>query len=132
MRRFIGKWVLEKCSGLPELLKQLGLDKKHFDSVESMKNIIEFSEVAEGQYKYFYENNIQDGEVVFYLGKDFQVGTPDNHVLKSTITIDKGVMKLEQSRDGIKIVTLRTIENGKMKTVVKFGDHECELLYKKV
>ncbi|VDN98930.1 unnamed protein product [Rodentolepis nana] len=132
MEPFLGKWELQKSQGFGELLKQLGVDKKYYEIVDDMKNIVEFSQLQQGQYKFCSENKLQKTEIEFSLGKEFQENTPDAKIIKSIMTIENGVMKQDQTREGKKFQTLRMIENGQMKTVARFGDYECERWYKKL
>nr|CDS27709.1 fatty acid binding protein a [Hymenolepis microstoma] len=132
MQRFVGKWELEKSQGFSGLLKQLGVEQKFVEIADNVKNTIEISELQEGQYKFHCENSVQNSDDVFCLGKEFQESSPDGRILTSKITLDNDTMRHEQIREGQKILILRTIENGKMKTIAQFGDCVCERWYKKL
>lgn len=117
MEAFIGSWKLESSDNFDAIMKELGINAVKRAAGNTVKPTHIFEDLDDGKYCYKTQSSFKNTQCIFKLGEEFDEETSDGRHLKSTITIDSGVMKQVQTGEGHTTYVDRSIEGDLMKTV---------------
>nr|CDS27708.1 fatty acid binding protein FABP2 [Hymenolepis microstoma] len=131
MEAFLGKWKMEKSEGFEEVMKCLGVGYLTRKLGNTVKPNLIVEDLGDGRYRMKSESTVKTTEATFRLGEEFTETTPDGREVKSTVTIEDGVMKHVQRGDGKVTYIERVVEGNTMKTTVKVDDVVCVRNYSK-
>ncbi|XP_058131662.1 fatty acid-binding protein 9-like [Dasypus novemcinctus] len=128
---FLGTWKLISSENFDNYLKELEVSTEYQEKAVSVKSDVTIS-VNGDMVNLKMENPIQNYEISFKLGEEFDETTPDNRKVKNIITIDGGSMNQVQTWLDKKTTIRRQIKDGKMVVECAMNNVVSTRIYEKM
>ncbi|VDD77945.1 unnamed protein product [Mesocestoides corti] len=131
MEPFLGTWKLTESDGYDELMRRLGVNAVMAKIGSTLKPKYSFTDLGDGRYQIRMDSTMKKAEFTFKLGEECDEVTPDDRHVKSTVTVEDGVMKQVQVGKPRSTLVERVVEGNTMTVTVKLDDFVCKRKYTK-
>lgn len=109
---------METSENFDKVMECLGVGYLTRKAGNVMKPNFIVKDLGDGRYQLKSESTFKTTESTFRIGEEFPETTPDGREVKSTITIEGGVMKQVQKGDKKDTFIDRVVEGNTLKTVI--------------